>query len=120
MAVNKNEFKVKSSNGKNTLSGVVYLPTGEAKGFFHIVHGMTEHIARYERIMTDLAENGYIAFGYDNLGHGYTAENDDELGFIASENGWDYLAKDVKVFSDAVIEKYSENKKMPYCKFFER
>ncbi len=110
----KTKFSVPSSDGIHTLQGVVFLPQGEIKGFFHIVHGMTEHIGRYERLMSDMAREGYICFGYDNLGHGYTANDDSELGFIASENGYDYLAQDVKLFSDAVIKEFGSERKLPY------
>lgn len=101
--------KVLSSNGKNMLAGKVYLPNGEIKGYFHIVHGMTEYIGRYDKFMRVLAENGYIAFGYDHLGHGYTAKDDSELGFIAEKNGDDLLARDVKVFADAMKKEYGEH-----------
>lgn len=103
------EKKVPSSNGKNQLAGKVYLPDGDIKGYYQIVHGKTEHIARYDHFMRFLAENGYIAFGYDHLGHGYTAKDDSELGFIAARNGDDLLAHDVKVFSDAVFAEYGEH-----------
>jgi alpha-beta hydrolase superfamily lysophospholipase len=77
---------------------------------------MTEHIARYERLMRDLAERGWIAFGYDNLGHGNTANAPEELGFIADRNGWDFLLRDVKVFSDEVMRTYAPNDvHLPYC-----
>lgn len=116
MSASKTVFKVLSSDGTHTLSGVVFLPDGETRGFFHVVHGMTEHIARYERFMRDMAELGWICFGYDNLGHGMTVSDDGELGYIAAKNGWDYLARDVKVFSDAVMEEYTkEGEKYPYC-----
>lgn len=115
MAISKIDFKAPSSNGAHVLSGVVFLPESSPKGYFHIVHGMTEHIARYEKFMLDMAQNGYVVFGFDNLGHGNTANSDEELGFIAKENGWDILAKDVKVFSDAVINEYSkEYGALPY------
>lgn len=111
----KQEFKVLSSDGVHTLAGAVYLPEGEPIGFFHIVHGMTEHIGRYDKFMTDMANAGYICFGYDNLGHGNTANDDSELGFIAGKNGHDLLAKDVKLFSDAVKIKYgTADKTLPY------
>ncbi len=101
--------KVLSSNGKNQLTGKVYLPAGEVKGYFHVVHGMTEHIARYDGFMRTMAEKGYITFGYDNLGHGNTAKDDSELGFIAERNGDDLLAHDVKIFLDAVMQEYGEH-----------
>ena len=81
MSFDKREFKAPSSDGIHTLSGIVYIPEGEAKGFFQIAHGMTEHITRYDRIMSDLATEGYICFGYDHLGHGYTAADSSELGY---------------------------------------
>ena len=102
MSYTKREYKVLSSDGVHKLSGFVYLPEGEARGFFHIVHGMTEYIERYDRIMSELANEGYICFGYDHLGHGKTVNDKSELGFIAKKDGWDLLCRDVKVFSDAV------------------
>ncbi len=102
----KKSFAVPSSDGIHTLQGVVYEPEGEIKGLFHIVHGMTEHIARYDRIMQELCQAGYLCFGYDHLGHGKTARDEREWGFIAHKNGDDLLCRDVQVFSDAVKAQY--------------
>ena len=111
MLIEKIEFKHPSNDGIHTLSGVVYLPEGERRGYFHIVHGMTEHIGRYDRIMTAIAERGYVCFGYDNLGHKGSVNDKSELGYIAKKKGYDLLAKDVKGFSNAVRAKYGD---MPY------
>lgn len=116
MSFEKRAFTVLSCDGIHKLSGVIYEPAGEACGFFHIVHGMTEHIGRYDRIMSDLAEQGYICFGYDNLGHGNTARDESELGYIAKKEGYDLLCRDVKTFSDAVFAEYGEKYKcLSYC-----
>lgn len=104
--------KVLSSDGKHTLSGIVYLPEGEIKGIFHVVHGMQEHIGRYERFMKDIASDGYITFGYDHLGHGHTAENDADYGFIAENGGWKCLVNDVAVFGRSMKKQYGEE--LPY------
>ena len=112
--IEKKEFLVPSTDGIHTLSGVVYLPKKEAKGLFHVVHGMTEHMARYDRFLTDMADAGWISFGYDHLGHGKTVKDDSELGYIAKKKGYELLARDVKVFSDAVRKEFG-NEKMPYC-----
>ena len=90
------EMTVKSTDNIHTLVGRIYIPEGEARGVVHIVHGMTEHINRYDSFMAALAENGFVAFGYDNLGHGKTAKDDSELGFIAAKDGWKYLVNDVE------------------------
>ncbi len=113
--MNKTVFKVPSTDGIHTLHGVIYLPDGAPRGYFHIVHGMTEHIGRYDRLMTELAEEGYITFGYDHLGHGYTAKDKSELGFIAAKGGDRLLPQDVKAYSDAVFAEYEPiYGKLPY------
>ncbi len=99
-------LSVPSTDNIHTLNGKIFIPKGEINGLFHIVHGMTEYIDRYDHIFAFLAENGYIAFGFDNLGHGKTARDDSELGFIAHKDGWKYLVNDTIAFSKAVIAMY--------------
>lgn len=116
MSITKKDFSVPSSDGRHTLRGYVYVPEGDPAGFFHVVHGMTEHIGRYDRIMSDMCERGYVCMGYDNLGHGRTADDPSELGYVAKRNGWDRLCEDVKLFSDAVRAEYdrTEGQGKPY------
>lgn len=113
MEVLKKEFKVPSSDGIHTLSGVVFEPIGEIRGFFQIAHGMTEYIGRYERFMRDMAKEGYLTFGYDHLGHGATVQNESELGYIAKRDGWRFLARDIGAFAEAVFAFYGK-KERPY------
>ncbi|MBQ3058042.1 MAG: lysophospholipase [Clostridia bacterium] len=99
-------LEVKSTDNIHTLRGKIYIPSGEIKGLFHLVHGMTEYIDRYDHLMSFLAKNGYVIFGYDHLGHGKTADSDDELGFIAHKDGWKYLVNDVVAFTKVVKNMY--------------
>ena len=108
------EKKVLSTNGVHELAGRVYLPEGEAKGYFQVVHGMTEHIARYDRFMQEMAANGYICFGYDHLGHGHTVNGPEEWGFIAHKEGWRLLCRDVGVFAKTVKATYPLPAGAPY------
>ena len=94
--------EVLSSDKIHQLKGKIYIPEGTARGLFHVVHGMAEHIARYDGFMRELAQQGYIAFAYDHLGHGYTARDDSELGFIAHEKGWEKLIDDVFLFGNEI------------------
>lgn len=100
------EKKVLSSDGQHELAGRVYLPHGTPRGYFHVVHGMTEHIARYDAFMRQMADDGYICFGYDHLGHGHTARSPEEWGFVAHKQGWTYLCRDVGLFAAAVKAAY--------------
>ncbi len=108
MEYSVSSLSVPSSDGIHTLSGVVYEPKGEIKGIFHLVHGMTEYIGRYSHLFEYLAEQGFVVFGYDNLGHGKTVRDNSELGFIADKNGYDYLVQDVAVAEAEVLLHYPD------------
>ena len=97
------EITAPSSDGTHSLLGRLYLPEGTPKGLFHVVHGMTEYIGRYDGFMRSMCEAGYAVFGFDNLGHGNTARPG-ELGYIAHENGWDLLARDVDAMRKSAAE----------------
>ncbi|MDO4608103.1 MAG: alpha/beta fold hydrolase [Clostridia bacterium] len=101
---------VPSTDGKNTLHGIMYVPDGEIRGIFHLVHGMTEYIGRYAPLFEQIASAGYLCAGFDNLGHGNTAKTGD-LGFIASKDGDKYLIDDVKAFADSLKSAYPN---LPY------
>ena len=106
MSFTVNKIEVPSTDNIHTLRGKIYLPDSAPKGIFQVVHGMTEHIERYDSFMGKICESGYIVCGYDHLGHGKTAENDSELGFFASQNGYDFLVDDVAVFSKEITKLY--------------
>ncbi len=110
MTFKKMDKRILSSDQKNTLVGVMYIPDGDIRGIFHLVHGMTEYIDRYKPLFENLASAGYLCVGFDNLGHGNTAK-DGDLGFIAYKNGWSYLVDDVKIFADNVKSEYPN---LPY------
>ncbi len=106
------EKKVSSSDGIHQLSGKIYRPDGEIRSLLHVVHGMNEYIGRYDAFLRAMAQAGILSFGFDNLGHGNTAKDTSELGFLGEKDGWKYLLKDVRLFSDAVREEYG--KTLPY------
>ena len=115
MEIKVNEKKIASTDQCHTLNGKIYLPEGDVKGIVHVVHGMTEYIDRYEPFMRTLAENGYIAAGFDNLGHGHTVNDESELGFIAHEDGWKLLVDDVAIFALSIKNDYGSS--LPYILF---
>ena len=102
--------EIPSVDGEHTLKVRVFKPEGEIKGLFHVVHGMTEHIDRegYVTFMSTLAENGYLAFGYNHIGHGDTAKDDSELGFIAPKDGWKFLVGDVSNAEREIKKEYPD------------
>ena len=53
---------------------------GEVKGVVQILHGMVEHIGRYDEFAKFLNKHGYVALGDDHRGHGVTAQG--KLGVV--------------------------------------
>lgn len=76
------EFTFLSSDGQTALSAREYLPEGDPVGIVQIVHGIAEHIARYDAFAAFLAEHGYIVVLHDQLGHGKSAPDEAHLGFF--------------------------------------
>lgn len=48
----------------------VHWPTNQAKAVIGIIHGLGEHIHRYEHVAQFFNANGYAVLGYDRQGHG--------------------------------------------------
>ncbi|TWT28225.1 alpha/beta fold hydrolase [Planomicrobium sp. CPCC 101110] len=71
----------------------------------HIVHGMAEHIGRYEEFSKFLADNGYSVSGHDHRGHGRTAQRNGMQGFFADERGFERVVEDVEEVISAVQQK---------------
>lgn len=102
------DFFFNSSTGKNKIHARMCVPDAEPRAIVQIIHGIAEYIDRYDEFMSFLAENGIIAVGTDHLGHGKSIENEEQTGFFAYENGWDYVVRDEEVLRLAMHENYPE------------
>ncbi len=60
-----------------------WLDAENPKGIVQIVHGMTEHGARYDAFARFLNENGYLVVADDHRGHGETDK--DSLGYCKGD-----------------------------------
>ncbi|MBQ8975551.1 MAG: alpha/beta fold hydrolase [Oscillospiraceae bacterium] len=60
-----------------------------------IVHGMVEHIARYEGFAQAMCARGIAVVGHDHLGHGLTAASDEDLGYICEKYESNTLVADI-------------------------
>lgn len=81
----------------------IWKPEGETRAIVQLVHGMAEHIGRYDRVARALNAAGYLAAGRSHRGHGPQAER---LGWFAQENGWDALVEDAHSFSQEIRKQY--------------
>lgn len=106
------EFKFKSCTGKNVYARMwINKEIKEYKAVVQLVHGMQEHIGRYDDFANMLAECGYIVVGHDHLGHGNTVEKEEEFGYFADIDGWNKLVEDIHILQNQIKNEYPD---LPY------
>lgn len=90
------EFYLRSSDGRNRLHGVMWLPDGKPRAVIQISHGMTEHIERYHEFAEVMTDHGIAVYGHDHLGHGKTVHSEADLGFFSEQGGAGFLVRDLR------------------------
>lgn len=70
-----------SSDGEHPCAGYLWQPQGEIRGVVQIVHGIAEHMGRYDHFARYLNAHGYVVCGEDHLGHGPERRRD-SLAFL--------------------------------------
>lgn len=86
------KFTLPSCLKGETLPLYLWQPQGEPKGLVQFVHGMAEHMERYEEPAAYLAAQGYVVVGHTHLGHGPMTRTP---GFFGKKGGWDNLLHDI-------------------------
>jgi len=88
------DFGFPSTDGRSNIHGIIWQPVGQKPvAVVQIIHGMAEHIERYEPFARYLAERGFIVCGHDHIGHGRSSVKED-LGHMPSKNGAEILVED--------------------------
>lgn len=85
---------------------VRHWPVAEPRAVIQIVHGMAEHIGRYQEFAEAMNAGGFAVAGHDQRGHGVTAGSAAGLGFVAERDGWRHLVEDVAVIARAIEREY--------------
>ena len=102
------DFYFDSTTGVNNIHARVCMPDCEPRGLVQIVHGIAEYIERYDDFMSFLAENGFIVYGDDHIGHGKSFSKEEDMGFTAKDDGWWHMVDDVEILRLAIKEMYPE------------
>ncbi len=110
-----NEFKLKASDGTE-IHVYEWLPDDNVKisGVFQISHGMAEHALRYEDFASFLVRNGFAVYAHDLRGHGKTAGDLENVGYITPKKGWDDFLSDFQEIRLLIKERHHDK---PYYVF---
>ena len=104
MSEMKHEQTVLAADDGHEIHLQTWAPTGEPCGVIQLLHGLGEHIRRYERFAQAAVERGYVVYGHDHRGHGFSAG---DRGYFADDNGWHRITEDVRVVNDHILEKHA-------------
>lgn len=83
--------------------------TGEVKGVVQIAHGMTEVAMRYDYFAKALNKEGYVVYANDHRGHGEIAKGKGELGYIADNDGFNWMVNDLAEITDIIKSEYKDS-----------
>ncbi len=84
------------------------------KGIVQILHGMADHISRYNEFAEFLNSRGFLVAGEDHRGHGETAGTLENTGYFADSDGWNKVIRDNLRLADWLRD---ENPDIPYYIF---
>jgi len=85
------------------------VPPASAKAVVMIVHGASEHAARYDRFARFLNERGYAVYAMDLRGHGSTRLRSGAL-LDAGPDAWNRFVEDQKWLRDLIAREYPGKK----------
>ena len=97
---------LQSATGQGELYVRVWEPENQPKAVLQIVHGMAEHIERYDRFARYLNQNSILVVGADNASHGKSISKDGIRGYFGAEHGWNSLIQDIQSVHSIIKQSY--------------
>lgn len=115
----RQETSALSSDGHSWLRILLWLPNPAytRRGVVQLVHGMAEHIERYDEFARFLAGLGYVVFGHDHIGHGKSVSSMDDLGNLPLDGGKKILVDDVDLVRKAALKASGKTEDLPVFVF---
>ena len=92
----------------DNIYGYLYEPeNGKINKVIYVIHGITEHMGRYEAFASEMCNENIAVVGIDLRGHGKA----NTLTQIASfgQNGFECVLRDIDLFYDYVNQKYNKD-----------
>ena len=101
-----------NSCGAGQIRANVWAPEGEPKAIVQLVHGIAEHVDRYDDYANWLNGQGILVVAEDHMGHGKSVGKDGIVGYF--HGGWFAAVKDTYALLKQTMEKYPN---VPYILF---
>lgn len=103
----KEEFYFDSRDNVSKLHAVRWTPeSGNVVAVVQVVHGMAEHVERYEGLAQFLAERNIVVTGEDHLGHGKSVPEGGIKGYFCEQDPATVVVRDVHRLKKMTQEMY--------------
>jgi alpha-beta hydrolase superfamily lysophospholipase len=86
------EFSWKTNDGLN-IYAKEWKPDGNVKGVVALVHGLGEHIGRYDHVAEAFGKAGYAMVGFDQRGHG---KSDGVRGYESYDKAMEDITRNIQ------------------------
>lgn len=107
----KEEFYYKSC-GIGQIRGRCWKPEGSPKAVVQLVHGIAEHIDRYDDFANFLTHHGFVVVAEDHMGHGKSVGSEGVQGYF--HGGWFSAVADTHQLMEHTKREYPS---LPYIIF---
>ncbi|EBA5301830.1 alpha/beta hydrolase, partial [Salmonella enterica] len=84
-----------TSNDQQTQLNVRHWPCPSPKAVVQLIHGMAEHIQRYDEFARFLNQLGFAVIGHDHLGHGESVQPSAPIYGFFGEQGPENVVTDI-------------------------
>lgn len=101
----REDFEYDSRDGRTKLHGVRWIPDESPRCILQIVHGMAEHVERYEDFAEYLCNKGILVTAEDHLGHGKSVV-DGKTGYFCKQDPATVVVRDVHRLKKMTQELY--------------
>ena len=91
----KSELFFLSKDNQTNIHMVIWEPDNKVYGVIQVVHGVTEHIMRYEEFANYLNKGGIAVVGIDLIGHGLSTNNGANKMYFGPSGSWQYVVGDL-------------------------
>jgi alpha-beta hydrolase superfamily lysophospholipase len=108
----ESSFTFSSHDGTSTIHTLLWEPEtagGAPRGIIQIIHGASEHCARYRHFADFLTSEGFIVCADDHIGHGKSAGSKENLGHLPVKGGLDALIDDEHQLRQIVAARYPQD-----------
>ena len=106
--INREELRFPSADGRSTIRALVWWPELAAgarpRGVVQVIHGMAEHVERYDALARLFASRGFVVCGDDHAGHGASCDPDG-YGCLPARGGAEALVADEHTLRRLVTER---------------